>query len=69
MEKLVINKNQLRDTATLSSLGMLAYRIFTEVGCVNIQLLSGEQEECTIPFKDGEIFSLRDVELCLSIVG
>lgn len=67
MEKLVITKNQLRDTATLPSLGMLAYRIFTETECVNIQLLSGEQEECTIPLKDGEVFSLRDVAISLSI--
>lgn len=69
MEKLVINKNKLRDTATLSSLGMLAYRIFEDTECINIQLLSGEQEECTIPLKDGGTFALRDVEIYLSITS
>ncbi len=59
MEQLIINKNKLRDTATITGLGMLAYRIFPETGRINIQLLSGEQEECTIVCKDGEEFSLR----------
>ncbi|EOH97125.1 hypothetical protein UAW_01607 [Enterococcus haemoperoxidus ATCC BAA-382] len=68
MERVIINKKQTRDTATIPSLGMLAYRIFPDTECINIQLLSGAQEECTIPFKDGEMFSLRDVNLQLDVV-
>ncbi|MGX7245584.1 hypothetical protein ACWOC1_12150 [Enterococcus quebecensis] len=68
MDRLTINKNKIRDTATIASLGMLAYRIFPDTECVNIQLLSGEQEECTIPFKEDEIFTLRNVSLKLAIV-
>ncbi|MEI5990161.1 hypothetical protein [Enterococcus crotali] len=68
MENVTISKNKTRDTATINGLGMLAYRIFPDTECVNIQLLSGAQEECTIPFSDGEIFRLRDVELRLDII-
>lgn len=68
MERVTINKNKTRDTATIPSLGMLAYRIFSDTECVNIQLLSGAQEECTIPFRDGEIFSLRDADLRLDVI-
>ncbi|ALS36340.1 hypothetical protein [Enterococcus rotai] len=68
MEHITIRKNKTRDTATLESLGMLAYRIFPDTECINIQLLSGAQEECTIPFKNGEVFILRGVELCLDII-
>ncbi|WP_207695213.1 hypothetical protein DOK67_0001248 [Enterococcus sp. DIV0212c] len=69
MEKLTIHKNKIRDTATIPSLGMLAYRIFTDTECINIQLLSGEQEECTIPLNDGEMFKLRDIDLYLSVTN
>ncbi|EOH96158.1 hypothetical protein UAY_03068 [Enterococcus moraviensis ATCC BAA-383] len=68
MEYLTIKKSNTRDTATLAGLGMLAYRIFPDSECINIQLLSGAQEESTIPFKDGERFRLRNSELCLIIV-
>lgn len=68
MENVRISKNKTRDTATIASVGMLAYRIFPATKSVNIQLLSGAQEECTVPFRDGEIFRLRDVELRLAII-
>ncbi|ALS02139.1 hypothetical protein ATZ33_12325 [Enterococcus silesiacus] len=68
MEYVTISKNKTRDTATIARLGMLAYRIFPDTGSINIQLLSGAQEECTIPFKDGEIVRLRDVDLRINIV-
>lgn len=67
MENLTINKNKTRDTTTIPGLGMLAYRIFPDTECINVQLLSGDQEECTVPFKAGEVFILRDIELCLEI--
>lgn len=69
MEILTINQVKTRDTATIASLGMLAYRAFPDTGCINIQLLSGEQEECTIPFKTGEMAVLRGVELRLDIIA
>ncbi|GGC92246.1 hypothetical protein [Enterococcus wangshanyuanii] len=59
MGELVIKKGKTRDTATIAGLGMLAYRIFPETGRINVQLLSGEQEECTIVCEDGVAFSLR----------
>lgn len=68
MENISIQKNSTRDTKTIDSLGMLAYRVFPDSECVNIQLLSGAQEERTVPFKDGEIFRLRNVEIRLNIV-
>ncbi|MEI5994248.1 hypothetical protein [Candidatus Enterococcus mansonii] len=67
IENITIHKNKLRDTATIANLGMLAYRIFPDAECINIQLLSGDQEECTIPFKDGETVILRGIELRLAI--
>ncbi|MFD1901507.1 hypothetical protein [Enterococcus termitis] len=60
MKELIINKNKLRDTATIPELGMLAYRIFPDTNRINIQLLMGEQEEATIICQDGEVFTLRD---------
>jgi hypothetical protein len=60
VKELIINKNKLRDTATIPELGMLAYRIFPDTNRINIQLLTGEQEEATIICQDGEVFSLRD---------
>ncbi|MGX7149566.1 hypothetical protein [Enterococcus ureasiticus] len=68
MEIMTINKRQTRDTMTIPTLGMLAYRIFPDTECINIQLLSGAQEECTISFKDGVMFKLRDVNLCLEVI-
>ena len=68
MEMIAINKNRTRDTATIPSLGMLAYRIFPDTECINIQLLSGTQEECTVPFKDGGLFVLRGVEVRLEMI-
>ncbi|MBO0473696.1 hypothetical protein IGL98_000307 [Enterococcus sp. DIV0840] len=67
MEIMTINKKKTRDTMTIPTLGMLAYRIFPDTECINIQLLSGAQEECTIPFKSGETVILRGVELHLKI--
>ncbi|MGX7201299.1 hypothetical protein [Enterococcus plantarum] len=42
MEIMSIHKSQTRDTATLPELGIVAYRIFSDTGCINIQLLSGK---------------------------
>ncbi|EOL50517.1 hypothetical protein [Enterococcus caccae] len=67
MENVTISKGKVRDTTTIVSLGMLAYRIFPDTACVNIQLLNGNQEECTIPLKNGEVFMLRGVKLCLDV--
>ncbi|WP_086315216.1 hypothetical protein A5821_002657 [Enterococcus sp. 7F3_DIV0205] len=68
MENMTINRNNTRDTATITGLGMLAYRIFPDTECINIQLLSGDQEESTIPFKTGETVILRGVEIRLEII-
>ncbi|MBO0466127.1 hypothetical protein JZO73_01115 [Enterococcus plantarum] len=68
MQIMSIHKSQKRDTSTLSELGMVAYRIFSDTGCINIQLLSGKQEERTIPFKDGEVVRFRDVDVRLDVI-
>ncbi|MBM7687423.1 hypothetical protein BCR24_11965 [Enterococcus ureilyticus] len=68
MEKMEIKKSIARDTGTIASLGMFAYRIFPDTKSVNIQLLNGEQEERTVPLKTGETFFLRGLELCLELI-
>lgn len=68
MDNLFVDRMSTRDTATLPNLGILAYRVFPETESINVQLLTGGQEEITIPFKDGEIFMLRNSEICLNIM-